>query len=385
MKCVLCSKEIKSLAHVKNCAKKQNIVDIEQVMYNQIIYSFPDVDLNKDTLENLYFKLNKNIEEISNEFNIPVKKLMIVINYYKIKIKDIKQRNSSNLKKSKTRATLLKNYGVDNPSKSKEIQKTKKDNWTEKYDGIHWNSTEEVKNKTKKTNLDKYGTEFFFQSDDFKTKNEKTCLKKYGKKHHRIDSQISSYNLLSDEEKILRNTKISNSLKELWKNSTEDEKNLLNSNNKRSDETKEKIKLQASINTKAWWNSLTAEEKSEHIVKIQSYYKYNFSGLEKNIEELLIKNNIKFERQKWINNFCYDFLILEKNILLEAQGDYWHCNPELYLEDYYHTIIKKTSKEIWEYDKVKMENAEKYKYSVIYVWEKDFMKNKDMSFLKLLT
>lgn len=46
--------------------------------------------------------------------------------------------------------------------------------------------------------------------------------------------------------------------------------------------------------------------------------------------ELLIKLNVKFEEEVKIGKFSFDFKV--GNVLIEVQGDYWHCNP--FLEKY---------------------------------------------------
>lgn len=64
--------------------------------------------------------------------------------------------------------TCRKNYGVDNPSKSQEIQDIKKIHTFEKYGVNHTSQLELTKEKMKNTNLLKYGVENVFQSNAIK-------------------------------------------------------------------------------------------------------------------------------------------------------------------------------------------------------------------------
>ncbi len=68
---------------------------------------------------------------------------------------------------------------------------------------------------------------------------------------------------------------------------------------------------------------------------------------------------------------------------MEINGDFWHCNPIKYNESYIHPYIKKTASDIWLKDYNKKLNAEEYGYKVIYIWEDEIKKTKDLSELVL--
>jgi very-short-patch-repair endonuclease len=86
------------------------------------------------------------------------------------------------------------------------------------------------------------------------------------------------------------------------------------------------------------------------------------------IENYLTPNNILFKRNfyaKGIKSF-YDFYLPEFNVIIEVDGDYWHCNPKIFPEAKYasqkRNIIKDVIKNEWA-----IENG----YTIVRFWEKD--------------
>lgn len=66
-----------------------------------------------------------------------------------------------------------------------------------------------------------------------------------------------------------------------------------------------------------------------------------------------------------------------KNVIIEFHGTYWHCDPRVFPEDYFHETKKVTAKELWEYDEQKRLLAEKHGYTIFVVWENDFKTEED--------
>lgn len=58
------------------------------------------------------------------------------------------------------------------------------------------------------------------------------------------------------------------------------------------------------------------------------------------------------------------------NVLIEFNGDYWHCNPSTYNESYVNTMRNQTAKDIWAYDKFKCEVVGKDFIKFI-IWENE--------------
>ena len=72
-----------------------------------------------------------------------------------------------------------------------------------------------------------------------------------------------------------------------------------------------------------------------------------------------------------IETKIFDIHIPSLNLVIEYNGDYWHCNPNKYESDYFHEVKKKTAQELWEYDKKKIDLIKGYGYNLEVIWESD--------------
>jgi len=72
----------------------------------------------------------------------------------------------------------------------------------------------------------------------------------------------------------------------------------------------------------------------------------------------------------------YDFVITNKKICIEFNGDYWHANPKIYKPNddviYPEGKIYK-AKDLWYNDKIKNMIMENVGYKVYIVWQRDFV------------
>ena len=99
---------------------------------------------------------------------------------YLIKRNTLCKRCVTILSFSKQKETMLKKYGVDHPSKSKEIKNKIKNTFFEKYGVDNPAKLQHVKDKQKKTNLERYGVEYTINNPEIKQKIIKTNIEKYG-------------------------------------------------------------------------------------------------------------------------------------------------------------------------------------------------------------
>lgn len=73
-----------------------------------------------------------------------------------------------------------------------------------------------------------------------------------------------------------------------------------------------------------------------------------------------------------------DIYIPKLNLIIEYNGDYWHCNPSKYNKDYFNLKKNKFAWELWEYDKKKLEIIKSYGYNLEVVWETDYKSDKSI-------
>ena len=94
--------------------------------------------------------------------------------------KSYKSKNSIYEIKRKKIETCIKNYNVENPSQSKEIQDRIKHNNLKRYGVESTNSLLEVKNKKIPTCLKHFNCEYPGQCEDVQKKIKQTKIDKYG-------------------------------------------------------------------------------------------------------------------------------------------------------------------------------------------------------------
>lgn len=138
----------------------------------------------------------------------------------------------------------------------------------------------------------------------------------------------------------------------------------------------------ATTNLKQKWD----KGEMEHARKIMSDTMKNSirSGKLKNVNksktESVIKSLIESYGYYVIHSYrvdtkICDLYIPELNLVLEYNGDYWHCNPKKYESNYFNQKKSKYAWEIWEYDQSKVDLIKSYGYNVEVVWEDNFKTN----------
>jgi very-short-patch-repair endonuclease len=119
-------------------------------------------------------------------------------------------------------------------------------------------------------------------------------------------------------------------------------------------------------------NSLAMAAKNEILLKEKR------SSLEEKLLPCLpnYKNNIR------VGKYNVDFINEAKKHIIEVYGDYWHCNPEIYPDDFIQHHLGKSAKEIRLRDLNRQKVLESQGYTVTVVWESnltEFIKNYDNS------
>ena len=95
------------------------------------------------------------------------------------------------------------------------------------------------------------------------------------------------------------------------------------------------------------------------------------SKKEKEIIKEISKIGYKSKQSFKVDTKICDIYIEELNLIIEYFGDYWHCNPKKYEENYFNQKKNMSAKEIWDYDSKKIDLIKSYGYNLIVIWESD--------------
>ena len=211
---------------------------------------------------------------------------------------------------------------------------------------------------------------------------------KYNKQHlKKINAGKTFEEIWGDPKSEKRIKAISEGLKKKWKSGDMD-KHLTNLKKPRTQEVKDKIgkankgkllgikrpegfgvgRIQ-SENTKS---KISKTHKEKWITGDIGNKKHYTSKLEKIFEQILEENKIKYIPRFYTPDIkaFYDFRLKNTNILIECDGDFWHCNPINFPEPKYNT-----QKYNLERDKIKNQWAKNNGYTLLRFWENDINNN----------
>lgn len=92
------------------------------------------------------------------------------------------------------------------------------------------------------------------------------------------------------------------------------------------------------------------------------------------VNNILNNLNINFEREKINNFYSYDNYLCDSDLIIEVQGDYWHCSPVKFSDK----ISQRQANRI-KCDKAKHTYTKKiYDVEILYLWEYDILNNPDL-------
>lgn len=297
--------------------------------------------------------------------------------------------------RNKMKETFLRNYGVDNPSKSKKVMDKIKNTFIKKYGTTCSLHNPEIQEKVKKTNREKYGTEYYFASEDarikieeaniekygchprkldeIKEKAKKTCLEKYGEdnpfKAEEIKNKIRETNIKKYGSSNISSLDF---VKEKKRNT------FLQKYIPKINGTLEALKLELLENFINGhyphnWRCLVCET----TFKVPWYYIYagykcpncfprnTFTSLAENEIKDFVKNlgfDIIENDRNIINPKELDIVIPEKQVAIEYCGLYWHSDEQK--EEKYHVN--------------KLNETNKKGYRLILIFEDEWILKKDL-------
>ena len=147
-------------------------------------------------------------------------------------------------------------------------------------------------------------------------------------------------------------------------------------------------KLGEEEGTKRWkarqdkWQATLDSKSDEEKQRINKAKMSNGYSISKHEIALLSELRIEFpdiEDQKYIkvDNIGRSYDIALGTKLIEFFGDFWHHHPDLYGSDWINPYTKKTSTQRWDLDRQRIQAAESLGYSVLVVWECDWISNKN--------
>lgn len=235
----------------------------------------------------------------------------------------------------------------------------------------------ELKEKLSKERKGKWGVgennpmygkkcEDFMTEEAIKRKREKFSKSMTGEKNPMYGHNIKEF---MTEEKYNK-----------WKHSIKETVNK-NFNSKNGDEIRKKLSISQQIAKERdpeYYRSIKAKAGRVTCSKANHYKK---TKPEITVEEWLKNHNIEYNYSPIMGdgtkNYQYDFIIRNKRILIEVNGDYWHGNPLMY--NINGTDGKKKLNEIQiqkiETDKIKLNYAIEHDFKLIYIWEKEINSN----------
>lgn len=108
-------------------------------------------------------------------------------------------------------------------------------------------------------------------------------------------------------------------------------------------------------------NSLSMSKKNEILLKEKR----------SSLEEKVLPYLTGYENNIQISYYNVDFLNKQTNHIIEIHGDYWHCNPEIYPDEFIHPYFKMTAKQRRNLDQQRKQYLESLGYTVTVVWESD--------------
>jgi hypothetical protein len=240
--------------------------------------------------------------------------------------------------------------------KTKEYQEKIKSSINKKYGCEHAMQNQEIKQKASNTIKEKYGVNWFLERGEHYKKIDESMIEKYG-----VKSPIKN--------EIIKD-KIHNTIKERYGVNWFLERG---EHYKKIDEIMIEKYGVTNIFHKETFLKFYNTSKIEKSF-INEILNLNIFNNPKHILEELGQFCIKIDKK----NYYVDLFDEETNIIIEFYGDYWHCNPIKYNNNYFHEIKKKTANEIWNNDLIRKNRIiSKLKCTFYEVWEHDWIKNKE--------
>lgn len=141
-----------------------------------------------------------------------------------------------------------------------------------------------------------------------------------------------------------------------------------------------------------WSSKIETKYKNGDFVKFrnENYSEPEIEMFETLIEKLNLKQEkVYYGKKQFYRHFkelgktySYDFVYDKK--IIEFNGDYWHCNPKMYNENYFHKYLQMLASEIWKNEKIKIDSITNIGYKVLTIWEYDYNNHREETIQKCI-
>lgn len=84
-----------------------------------------------------------------------------------------------------------------------------------------------------------------------------------------------------------------------------------------------------------------------------------------------------------ISNMQVDECNIDLKLVIEYNGDMWHCNPNKWKSDDFNSAIKMTAGQKWCKDIARHAMLNKFGYKVLVIWESDWLENQSLQFNRI--
>jgi very-short-patch-repair endonuclease len=122
-----------------------------------------------------------------------------------------------------------------------------------------------------------------------------------------------------------------------------------------------------------------ASIKGKSMEQIREGLMDSMSQLERDFGTLLQMLGLQYESQYQLGTKFFDFYLPAHNTIIEVDGDYYHCNPEIYKKPQY-----KTQRRAIINDHRKNRLCEQHGIRLIRFWENDIRNKRDMVLARLM-
>lgn len=154
---------------------------------------------------------------------------------------------------------------------------------------------------------------------------------------------------------------------------------------------KRKYKLCHSCNMKARWADKEYSARVKTSIKTSFDIRWSDPSIRKKMIKVLSTFNGTSKLETFVAKYAKDYGFIQsvaidkyfvdlvnqdEKIIVEVNGDVWHCNPKFWNADDLHPKKKVLAKDIWAKDLARKEALEQMGYKVFFMWEDDINKGK---------